>query len=153
MHQPVEAVRLASPFVVRSADPPIAALVGQPVERLSRLGKRLVFAFPEGLYLVMHLMIAGRLHWKPRGTKVPGKIGLVAFDFPTGTLTFTEASTQKRASLHLVRGERALAEFDRGGLEVMEASTKRFAAALREENHTLKRTLTDPRLFSGIGNS
>ena len=153
LHQPVEAVRLASPFVVRSADPPIAALVGQPVERLSRLGKRLVFAFPEGLYLVMHLMIAGRLHWKPRGTKVPGKIGLVAFDFPTGTLTFTEASTQKRASLHLVRGERALAEFDRGGLEVMEASTKRFAAALREENHTLKRTLTDPRLFSGIGNS
>jgi len=151
--QPLEGVRLGSPFVLRSADPPLSAAFGRKVRALRRMGKRIVFELEGELFLVIHLMISGRLHWKERGAKVPGKVGLAAFDFPSGTLTFTEASTKKRASIHLVRGEEALKEFDRGGLEVLGATQEQFAAALRSENHTLKRSLTDPRLFSGIGNA
>lgn len=151
--QPLQGVRLGSPFVLRSAAPPLSAASGQVVRGLRRMGKRIVFELEGDLFLVIHLMISGRLHWKERGAKVPGKVGLAAFDFPTGTLTFTEASTKKRASIHLVRGEEALEDFDRGGLEVLGATPEQFAAALRRENHTLKRSLTDPRLFSGIGNA
>ncbi|MFZ5471698.1 MAG: Fpg/Nei family DNA glycosylase [Myxococcota bacterium] len=149
----LEKVRLASPFVVRTADPPLREVAGKRVLALHRVGKRIVFALEGELFLVIHLMIAGRLHWKEKGAKVPGKVGLAAFDFSDGTLTFTEASKKKRASIHLVRGTRGLAELDPGGLEVMDAPLQRFAAALREENHTLKRSLTDPHLFSGIGNA
>ncbi|HEY8211981.1 MAG TPA: DNA-formamidopyrimidine glycosylase family protein [Myxococcaceae bacterium] len=151
--QPLEGVRLGSPFVLRSADPPLREAFGRKVLGLRRMGKRIVFELEGELFLVIHLMVSGRLHWKERGVKVPGKVGLAAFDFPNGTLTFTEASTKKRASIHLVRGEAALKEFDRGGLEVLGATAEQFAAALRRENHTLKRSLTDPRLFSGIGNA
>lgn len=151
--QPLQAVRLASSFVVRTFDPPIREASGKRVLSLRRIGKRLVFALEEDLFLVIHLMIAGRFQWKPAGAKVPGKIGLCAFDFPDGTLLLTEASTRKRASIHLVRGEEALAQFERGGLEVMSAPAEHFAEVLRSENHTLKRSLTDPRLFAGIGNA
>src|SRR3954466_9720809 len=151
--QPLEGARLGSPFVLRSADPPLREAFGRKVLGLRRVGKRIVFELEGELFLVIHLMVSGRLHWKERGAKVPGKVGLAAFDFPAGTLTFTEASTRKRASIHLVRGEAALREFDRGGLEVLGATAEQFAAALRRENHTLKRSLTDPRLFSGIGNA
>ena len=151
--QPLERVRLASPFVLRSVEPPIAALIGQPVEGLRRLGKRIVLCFPDDLYAVFHLMIAGRLRWEKRGAKPPGKIGLAAFDFPTGTLLLTEASPKKRAALYVVRGAAALATHDPGGLEVLDATLDEFRAALRAENHTLKRALTDPHLFSGIGNA
>jgi formamidopyrimidine-DNA glycosylase len=120
---------------------------------LLRVGKRIVLAFDPDLFLVLHLMIAGRLHWKPPGARVPGKVGLGAFAFPTGTLILTEAGTKKRASLHLLRGRAALASQDRGGLEVLDADLPAFRAALVRENHTLKRALTDPRLFSGIGNA
>jgi formamidopyrimidine-DNA glycosylase len=151
--QPLERVRLASPFVLRSVDPPPDALVGRPVGTLRRLGKRLVLGFPGALFLVFHLMIAGRLHWRPRGAKVPGRVGLAALDFAPGTLTLTEAGTKKRAALYVVRGEAALAAQDPGGLEVLEADLDAFRAALTRENHTLKRVLTDPRVFSGIGNA
>lgn len=151
--QPIEAASLGSPFVLRTAEPPLREVIGKRVNAVRRLGKRVVLALEEELFLVIHLMIAGRLHWKPRGAKLPGRRGLASFDFPGGTLVFTEAGTQKRASLHLVRGEAALAPFDRGGLEVMEASLERFSEVLRFESHTLKRALTDPRLFSGIGNA
>jgi formamidopyrimidine-DNA glycosylase len=146
-------VRLLSPFVLRSVDPPLAAAAGRRVRGLRRLGKRLVIELDPDLYLVLHLMIAGRLHWKPAGAKPPGKIGLAAFDFSTGTLTLTEAGTRKRAALHLVRGEAALAEHDPGGLEVLEADLAAFGAALAGEIHTLKRALTDPGILSGIGNA
>jgi formamidopyrimidine-DNA glycosylase len=145
--------RLASPFLLRSVDPPITAVEGKTVLGLRRLGKRMVVALESDLFLVLHLMIAGRLHWKARGAKVPGKIGLAAFDFSTGTLVLTEAGTTKRAALHVVRGEAALAWHNPGGLEVLEADESAFRAALLRENHTLKRALTDPRLFSGIGNA
>jgi len=151
--QPLERIRLVSPFLLRSVEPPLEAITGQPVLGLRRLGKRLVWEFPEARFLVLHLMIAGRLHWKERGAKVPGKIGLAAFDFPNGTLTLTEAGTKKRASLHLVHGHGALAAHDPGGLEVLDADAVGFRAALQRENHTLKRALTDPHLFSGIGNA
>jgi formamidopyrimidine-DNA glycosylase len=151
--QPLERVRLVSPFVLRSVEPPISALTGRPVENLRRLGKRIVFCFPDELYAVIHLMIAGRLRWQRRGAKPPGKIGLAAFDFPTGTLLLTEASPKKRAALYVVRGAAALAAHDPGGLEVLDAGLEAFRAALRRENHTLKRALTDPHLFSGIGNA
>lgn len=150
----LERVRLSSPFLLRTAEPPLTAAEGNSVRGLRRLGKRLVFELDDGLFLVLHLMIAGRLHWKAPGAKPPGRVGLAAFDFPGGTLLLTEASTKKRASLHLVRGEeRLLAEHQPGGLEVFDATPAAFAAALRRENHTLKRALTDPRLFSGIGNA
>jgi len=149
----LERVRLRSPFLVRSVDPPIAAAEGRVVERLARLGKRIVFGLEGELFLVLHLMIAGRLKWGTKGMKVPGRIGLAAFDFESGTLLLTEAGTKKRASLHLVCGAMGLEPFHRGGLEVLGADGAAFAAALRRENHTLKRALTDPRLFSGIGNA
>jgi formamidopyrimidine-DNA glycosylase len=151
--QVLEHVRVASPFLVRTVEPPISDIEGRKVLGLSRLGKRIVVSFAPDLFLVLHLMIAGRLHWKPRGAKLPLKLGLAAFDFPTGTLILTEAGSKKRASLHVVRGEAALAGYDPGGLEVVEADESRFRAALLKENHTLKRALTDPRLFSGIGNA
>lgn len=151
--QPLEKIRLGSPFVLRSVDPPIEDAEGKVVVGLRRIGKRLVLALEGECFLVIHLMIAGRLRWRPRGTTIPKKLGLAAFDFPTGTLLLTEAGTKKRASLTLVAGEAALASIHRGGLEVMEASPSQFAEAVRKENHTLKRTLTDPRLFSGIGNA
>lgn len=153
LHQPLENVRLASPFLLRSVDPPLKETFGRRVTELRRLGKRIVIGLDGDLFLVIHLMIAGRLHWKDKGAKVPSKIGLAAFDFPTGTLTFTEASPKKRASLYVARGEEALAAHDPGGIEVLDAPLKVFATALTEENHTLKRALTDPRRFAGIGNA
>jgi formamidopyrimidine-DNA glycosylase len=151
--QPLERVRLVSPFLLRTFDPPIASVEGKKVLGLRRLGKRIVWALESDLFLVIHLMIAGRLHWKPRGAKVPGKVGLAAFDFPMGTLTLTEAGSKKRASLHLLRGEPALAAHNPGGLEVLDAGADAFREVLVRENHTLKRSLTDPRFFSGIGNA
>jgi formamidopyrimidine-DNA glycosylase len=149
----LERVRLLTPFLLRSVDPPLAAAAGRTVVGLRRLGKRLVIALEDELFLVIHLMIAGRLHWKPAGARPPGRIGLAAFDFSTGTLVMTEAGTKKRASLDLVRGEAALAAHDPGGLEVLDADLGAFREALQAENHTLKRVLTDPRVFSGIGNA
>jgi formamidopyrimidine-DNA glycosylase len=146
-------VRLLTPFLLRSVDPPLSAVTGKRVLGLRRMGKRLVIALEDELFLVIHLMIAGRLHWKVAGAKPPGKIGLAAFDFSTGTLLLTEAGTKRRASLEVVRGEAALLALDPGGLEVLTADFEAFRAALVAENHTLKRTLTDPRVFSGIGNA
>lgn len=151
--QPLEGIRFASPFVLRSVEPPIREANGKKVLGFRRIGKRIVFELEDELFLIIHLMISGRFRWEARGAKIPGKLGLLAMDFPTGSLILTEASTKKRASLHLVRGEEALAEFDRGGLEVMTASFEDFARVLRSENHTLKRALTDPRLLSAIGNA
>ena len=151
--QVLERVRLGSPFLLRTVDPPLANAEGKRVQDLRRLGKRVVLCLESELFLVLHLMIAGRLHWKERGAKLTRKVGLAAFDFPSGTLTLTEAGTKKRASLHLLRGEKALADLDPGGLEVLETDEATFRAALLRENHTLKRALTDPRLFSGIGNA
>ena len=151
--QPLQRLRLASPFLLRTVDPPITAVEGRQVEEIRRLGKRIVWCLSDDLFLVFHLMIAGRFRWERRGAKPPGKIGLAAFDFPTGTLLMTEASPKKRAALHVVQGEVALAAHDPGGIEVLDADEAAFGAALRRENHTLKRTLTDPRLFSGIGNA
>ncbi len=154
----LERVRLASPFVLRTADPPITAVNGRKVKQVSRLGKRIVLGFAaskqeERLHLVIHLMVAGRFRWKPLGAPIPGKVGLAAFDFEgSGTLILTEASSKKRASIHLVRDD-GLAALDPGGLEVLGASAGAFAERLRSENHTLKRALTDPHLFSGIGNA
>jgi formamidopyrimidine-DNA glycosylase len=149
----LERVRLTSPFLLRTAEPPLARAEGKVVRGLRRLGKRIVFELEDELFLVLHLMIAGRLHWKSPGAKPPGRVGLAAFDFPDGTLILTEASTKKRASLHLVQGQDRLAQHQPGGLEVLEASPDDFLAAIRRENHTLKRALTDPHLFSGIGNA
>jgi len=149
----LEKIRLGSPFVVRSADPPLRHAEGKRVLAVSRLGKRIILELEGDLFLVFHLMIAGRLHWVERGKKVPGWRGLAAFDFDDGTLSLTEASSKKRASLHLVRGRDQVSAFDRGGLEVVDADASSFRATLSRENHTLKRALTDPRLFSGIGNA
>lgn len=151
--RPLLGVRLASPFLLRSVEPPLDAFRGKVVKGFRRIGKRLVFCFDEGLFLVLHLMIAGRLHWKPPGAKPAGKIGLAAFDFPDGTLLLTEAGTKRRASLHAVRGEAALAAHDPGGVEPMTASRAAFAEALRRTNRTLKRALTDPATVAGIGNA
>jgi formamidopyrimidine-DNA glycosylase len=151
--QPVERIRLASPFLVRSVSPPISAIQGKKVREVSRLGKQIVWELDDDLFLVIHLMIAGRFQWKERAAKVPGKLGLAAFEFPTGTLLMTEAGSKKRASVHLVKGRSALATFDRGALEVLESSLSDFESTLKSENHTVKRALTDPRLFSGIGNA
>ncbi len=149
----LERVRLLTPFLLRSVDPPLSALAGATVTGLRRLGKRLVIVLDPDLFLVIHLMIAGRLHWKPAGAKPPGRIGLAAFDFSTGTLVMTEGGTKKRASLDVVRGEAALRAHDPGGIEVLDAGLAAFRTALTAENHTLKRVLTDPRVFSGIGNA
>lgn len=146
-------VRLFSPFVLRTVEPPIAALHGRRVADLRRMGKRIVLGFEDELFLVIHLMIAGRLRWAPPGARARGRIGLAALDLDEGTLILTEAGSRRRASLHLVSGEAALAGFERGGLEPLEASAEQFVARLRLESHTLKRALTDPRLFSGIGNA
>ena len=151
--RPLEKVRLASPFLLRSVEPPPARAEGKTVRGLRRLGKRIVFELDDKLFLVLHLMIAGRLHWKARGAKPPGRIGLAAFDFPNGALVLTEAGTKKRASLHCVQGEDHLAAHQPGGLEVLDADLASFRDALRRENHTLKRSLTDPHLFSGVGNA
>ncbi len=149
----LERVRLRSPFVLRSVDPEITELEGRRVESVRRIGKRIVLGFDGDLFLVIHLMIAGRLRWREPGTKVPGRIGHGAFDFTAGTLLLTEAGTRKRAAIHVVRGAETLARHDPGGLELFEADLDAFAAALRRESHTLKRSLTDPRLFSGIANA
>jgi formamidopyrimidine-DNA glycosylase len=151
--QPLEKVRIASPFLLRSAVPPISAAQGKRVTGLARLGKRLIFELEDRLFLVLHLMIAGRLRWREKGAAVPARLGLAAFDFPNGTLLLTEASKKRRASLHLVEGKEALAAFDRGGLEVLDCDLAAFRERLQSESHTLKRSLTDPELFSGIGNA
>jgi formamidopyrimidine-DNA glycosylase len=151
--QPLGRIRLGNPFLLRSADPPLAEAEGRRVAAVRRQGKRVVLALDGDLFLAVHLMIAGRLHWKDPGARLPGKAGLAAFDFPNGTLVLTEAGTKRRAALHLVRGAAALAALDRGGIEPLAVDLAAFAAALRRENHTLKRALTDPSLFSGIGNA
>ena len=153
LNQPIHRIRIGSPFIVRSFDPPISAAEGKTVLALRRLGKRIVFELGDGLFLIVHLMIAGRFHWKLRGAKIARRYGQAAFDFPNGTLLLTEAGTKKRASIYLVCGEAALRDHDPGGLEVLDASMDSFREALTRENHTLKRTLTDPHIFSGIGNA
>ena len=149
----VTGVRLASPFLLRSVDPPLRAIEGRIIAGLRRLGKRVVIEAEGELFLVFHLMIAGRFRWKPPGTAIPGKVGLLALDFEHGALILTEAGSKRQASLYVVQGEKALAQHDPGGLEVMEADLPSFAEALQRDNHTLKRALTDPHLFSGIGNA
>ena len=151
--QPVEQAKIISPFVLRTVEPPITALDGTHVRALERLGKRIIFVLDDDLYLVIHLMIAGRLRWRDRDGKLFGRITLAAFEFPTGTLALTEAGTKRRASIHVVRGRAGLEQFHRGGLNVLEISETQFAERLRSESHTLKRALTDPRLFDGIGNA
>jgi len=146
-------VRLASPFVLRSVEPSLKDIEGRKLEAVSRLGKRLVFTFEESLFLVLHLMIAGRLRWREAGAPVPKKIGLLSLDFDPGSVFLTEAGPKKRAWVRVVAGEDALASLDPGGLEPLEASREEFALRLRSENHVLKRALTDPALFSGIGNA
>jgi len=151
----LQRIRLASPFLVRSVDPPLSIADGKLVTGLRRLGKRVVWEMEEDLFLVIHLMIAGRFRWaegEPQA-KIPGKVGLAAFDFANGSLLLTEAGSQRRASLYLVRGEQGLAELDPGGIEVLGSTAAEFAGVLARENHTLKRALTDPRFFSGIGNA
>jgi formamidopyrimidine-DNA glycosylase len=150
--QVLQHVRLGSPFLLRSVDPPLKAFEGLPVRKLSRLGKRIVFHFDGELYLVLHLMIAGRLHWRAAGAPLVRKLGLASFDFADGSLVLTEAGSKKRASLYALRGAAALADHDPGGIELFAAAPEMFRDALRRANHTLKRTLTDPHLFSGIGN-
>ena len=149
----LEGVRIASPFLLRSVDPPVSELTGRTLRSVERLGKRIVLGLDGDLFAVIHLMVAGRLRWKKAGAAVPGRVGLAAFDFPSGTLVFTEASKKKRASLYLVRGRDGLAEHDRGGIDPLSCGRDGFAAALTRENRTLKRALTDPRIFSGIGNA
>ncbi len=149
----LERIRIPSPFLLRSIDPPPSAVEGRTVEGLSRLGKRIVIELDGELFVVFHLMIAGRLHWKAAGAALPKRRGLAGFDFTTGTLLLTEAGTKHRASLHLARGRAALVQLDPGGLDVLDADLAAFRDALTKENHTLKRALTDPRLFSGIGNA
>jgi formamidopyrimidine-DNA glycosylase len=151
--QVLERVRVASPFLVRSFDPPLREASGLKVEAVRRLGKRVVFDLEGDLHLVLHLMIAGRLRWRPPGAKVQAKVGLAAFDFAGGTLLLTEASPKKRASLHVVRGEAGVRALDPGGIEPLTMGVVEFAEALRRENHTVKRSLTDPHLISGIGNA
>lgn len=149
----LEGVRLGSPFVLRSVEPPLAAVHGKRVLGAHRIGKRVVIDLEDDLHLVIHLMIAGRLRWRERGVRLPGKVGLAAFDFDSGSILFTEQGTKKRAKLHVVQGADGLAEHDPGGLEVLDSDWAGFDARLREHNHTLKRALTDPRIFSGIGNA
>ncbi len=151
--QPIQSVRLANPFLLRTVDPPISAVEGQTVCDLRRLGKRIAIGVEGDLYLVLHLMIAGRLHWRDVGAKLSGRTALAAFDFPNGSLVLTEAATKKRASLHVVAGEAALEAQHRHGLEPIGADLEAFTTALQSGNHTVKRALTDPRQFSGIGNA
>ena len=151
--QPLQRARLASPFVLRTVTPPVQMLEGRVVERIERIGKRIAIGLEQDLYLVIHLMIAGRLQWSTAAKPLTGKKGLGAFDFPSGTLTLTEAGSKRRCSLHIVQGPGNLRDFRRGGIEVLGSSLDAFREALCRENHTLKRSLTDPRLFSGIGNA
>ncbi len=151
--QLLSAIEIRDPFVLRTFDPPVEAVVGKTVREIRRLGKRIAFGFDDRLWIVLHLMIAGRLQWKTAGVKASGRSYLAALVFPTGMLQLTEAGTKHRASLHVVRGEEALRAHDPGGLEILSATLKQFHAALCRENHTLKRVLTDPRSFSGIGNA
>jgi formamidopyrimidine-DNA glycosylase len=151
--RPLERVRLASPFLLRSVVPPPEAAEGRLVEAIGRIGKRIVLGLAGDLHLVLHLMIAGRLRWRERGVAIPRKLGLAAFDFGDGSLLLTEAGTKKRASLHVVEGRETLAGFDRGGIEPLDCDLAAFRKALREETHTLKRSLTDPRVLCGIGNA
>ena len=153
--QPLTAYAILSPFVLRTVEPSLDALVGRVVTAIERLGKRIVIGFDGELFLVIHLMIAGRFRWFDAGSrkKLPGRIALADFEFPTGSLVLTEAGTKRRASIHVVQGRVSLTQFDRGGLEVLDATLAEFAERLARENHTVKRSLTDPRLFSGIGNA
>jgi formamidopyrimidine-DNA glycosylase len=150
--QPLRSIQIGTPFLLRTVEPPLQALAGKTVRDIRRIGKRIAFHLDDDLYLVLHLMIAGRLHWLAPAKRVP-KTALATLEFPNGVLTLTEAGTKKRASLHLVRGAAALTQFERGGLEPLEITAAQFAERLRSENHTVKRSLTDPRLFSGIGNA
>jgi formamidopyrimidine-DNA glycosylase len=151
--QPLEQLRIGNPFIVRTIEPPPAELAGRQVVALRRIGKRIVLVLAHDFFVVLHLMIAGRLRWRERGAPIPRKVGLAAFDFPTGTAILTEAGSKRQASIHIVRGEEALGAFDAGGLEVLDADLQAFATRLRARNHTLKRALTDPHIFSGIGNA
>jgi formamidopyrimidine-DNA glycosylase len=151
--QQLEHIRVASPFLLRTAQPPLASAEGLIVEDFRRIGKRIVIGLEDDLWLVLHLMIAGRLHWRAKGAKLGGRQNLAAFDFPQGSLVLTEAGSKKRASLHVVRGEENLQSFDAGGIDVFSADVDSFRKVLTAENHTLKRALTDPRLLSGIGNA
>lgn len=153
MRHPLTRVRVASPFLLRSVTPPLSAVEGKKVVSLRRLGKRIAIGMEDDDWLVLHLMIAGRLHWAEPGAKLVARRGLAAFDFPHGSLVLTEAGSKKRASLHVVHGEPGLQGLNPGGMEVFESALSEFAARLRSENHTLKRALTDPHLFSGIGNA
>ena len=153
LHQPLLRLTIRSPFVLRSVQPPLAAVEGKRVTGLLRMGKRIVFSLEGDLFVVIHLMISGRLRWYPPGKKAGGKLVLAVFEFPDGLLFLTEAGTKRRASIHLIAGKEGLQQFERGGLEVLEADLARFRERLTSENHTLKRSLTDPRLFSGIGNA
>ena len=150
--QPLERARIVSPSLLRTVDPPLSAAEGRTVIGLRRLGKRIVWEMEGDIFLVFHLMIAGRFRWRPEGTKPPAKVGLASFDFPSGTLLLTEASPKHRASLHVVDGEAGLGAHDPGGLDVLDADPGVFRARLQSESHTLKRALTDPHLFDGIGN-
>jgi formamidopyrimidine-DNA glycosylase len=150
--QPLQRTRIVSPSLLRTVDPPLSAAEGRKVVGLRRLGKRIVWEMEGSIFLVFHLMIAGRFKWRPEGTKSPAKVGLASFDFPTGTLLLTEASPKHRASLHVVAGEAALAKQDPGGLDVLASDVSAFRERLQSESHTLKRALTDPHLFDGIGN-
>ena|SRR5438270_3858107 len=151
--RPLQRIRLASPFLLRTVQPPLAAAEGRTVEKLRRIGKRIAIGLEEDLWVVLHLMIAGRLHWRDAGVKLAGRQNLAAFDFPEGSLVLTEAGSKKRASLHVVSGEEGLQAFDAGGIDVFTSDLERFRAVLTAENHTLKRALTDPRLLSGVGNA
>lgn len=153
LHQPLEKVRIPNPFLLRTLKPEPASCVGQQITRLRRVGKRVALGLEHGPWLVIHLMIAGRLHWKKPGVALNGRQALAAFDFPHGTLTLTEAGRERRASLHIMANDAELAALDPGGIDIFHATAQAFAAQLTRENHTLKRSLTDPRLFSGIGNA
>lgn len=153
VNQPLERLRIANPFLLRTPQPPISAVEGRTVTGLRRIGKRIVFELDGGLFLVLHLMIAGRLRWRERGSTIPGKVGLAAFDFPTGTAILTEAGSRRQASLHVIADTPSLAALDPGGLEVMDSTLPQFAERLTRENHTLKRAMTDPHILSGIGNA
>jgi len=153
LNQPLERLRIGNPFIVRTIEPPVSAIEGRRVVGLQRMGKRIVFALEDELFVVLHLMIAGRLRWRERGAAIPGKVGLAAFDFPTGTAILTEQGAKRQAAVHLIAGSRRLALLDPGGLEVLDSTLPEFAERLTRENHTLKRALTDPHIFSGIGNA
>ncbi len=153
IRRPLQKVRLGSPFLLRTAQPPLEQAEGKLVKQVRRIGKRIAFGLDDDLWLVLHLMIAGRLHWKAAGVKLSGRQNLAAFDFPDGSLVLTEAGSKHRASLHVVVGEASLSAFDAGGIDVFASDLETFRSLLSAENHTLKRALTDPRLISGVGNA